>query len=62
MQPSAMADYTAVFQVIGSMRILPMSPKAIAILAAILALPFSPLALTESSIIEVIQMIGGALL
>lgn len=62
MQPSAMADYTAVYEVVSSMRIVPLTPKAIIFLAGLLLVPFLPLALTEQSIWEVLQMIGGSLL
>jgi hypothetical protein len=62
MQPSAMADYSAVYEVVSTMRVVPLNPKAIVILAGMLLLPFLPLALTESTIWEVLQMIGGSLL
>ncbi len=62
MQPSAMADYSAVYEIVSSMRIVPLNPKVILVLAVILVLPFLPLALTEQSIWEVLQMIGGSLL
>jgi len=62
MQPSAMADYSAVYEVVSTMRVIPLNPKAIVYLAGMLLLPFLPLALTESSIWEVLQMIGGSLL
>ena len=62
MQPSAMADYSAVYEVVSSMRIVPLNPKTILVLAGMLLLPFLPLVLTESSIWDVLQMIGGSLL
>lgn len=62
MQPSAMADYSAVYEIVSTMRIVPLTPKAIVFLAGLLFLPFSPLALTEQSIWDVLQMIGGSLL
>jgi len=62
MQPSAMADYSAVYEIVSSMRIVPLNPKVILVLAVILVVPFLPLALTEQSIWEVLQMIGGSLL
>jgi len=62
MQPSAMADYSAVYEVVSTMRIVPLTPKAIVFLAGLLLLPFLPLTLTEQSILDVLQMIGGSLL
>jgi hypothetical protein len=62
MQPSAMADYSAVYEVVSTMRIVPLTPKAVLLLAGLLFLPFLPLALTERSIWDVLQMIGGSLL
>ena len=62
MQPSAMADYSAVYEVVSGMRIVPLNPRAIIVLAVIVSLPFFPLALTEQSIWDVLQMIGGSLL
>lgn len=62
MQPSAMADYSAVYEIVSSMRIVPLNPRVIIVLAAILMLPFFPLALTEQSIWEVLRMIGDSVL
>ena len=62
MQPSAMADYSAVYEVISSVRIVPLSPRAIIVLAVVLLVPFLPLILLEHSIMDVLQMIGGSLL
>ncbi len=62
MQPSAMADYSAVYEIVSTMRIVPLNPKAILVLAGMLLLPFLPLALTERSIWDVLQTIGGSLL
>jgi len=62
MQPSAIADYSAVYEIVSSMRIVPLNPKAILFLAGMLLLPFLPLALTERSIWDVLQTIGGSLL
>jgi hypothetical protein len=61
-QPSAMADYSAVYEVASSMRIVPLNPKGIIVLAAILTLPFFPLVLTEQSIWEVLRTIGESVL
>ena len=62
MQPSAMADYSAVYEIVSDMRIVPLNPKAIIALAVLLLLPFLPLVLTEQSIWDVLQTIGGSLL
>ncbi len=62
MQPSAMADYSAVYEIVSSMRIVPLKSRVMVILAVILLLPFLPLALTESSILDVLQMIGSSVL
>ena len=59
MQPSAMADYSAVFENVNNMRIIPVDTKMIIVMAVILLLPFFPLALVETSIWEIIQKIGG---
>lgn len=61
MQPSAMADYSAVYVTINNMRLVPLDPKTIIILAIILLLPFLPLALTQSSIWEILYKIGSSL-
>lgn len=62
MQPSAMADYSAVYETISNMRIVPINPKSIIILAALLLSPFLPLALTEASIWDILQKIGDSLI
>jgi len=61
MQPSAMADYSAVYEVVSNMRVVPINMKTIVVVAALILLPFLPLALTESSIWDILQMIGGSL-
>jgi hypothetical protein len=61
-QPSAMADYSAVYEIVSTMRVVPLTPKAIIYLTGLILLPFLPLALTESSIWDVLQMIGSSLL
>jgi hypothetical protein len=61
MQPSAMADYSAVYEIVSNMRIVPITTKTIVVVAALILLPFLPLALTESSIWDILQMIGGSL-
>ncbi len=62
MQPSAMADYNVVYEVVSKMRIVPINPILIIVMAAVLLVPFLPLSLTESSIIEILTMIGNSLL
>ena len=62
MQPSAMADYSAVYEIISNMRIVPLNPKTIIVLAVVLLIPFLPLTLTQSSIWDALKMIGGSLL
>ena len=62
MQPSAMADYSAVYAIIRDIRIIPIAPKAIVLVAALLLLPFFPLTLMESSIWEILEKIGDSLL
>jgi hypothetical protein len=51
-QPSAMADYNAVYETVRKMRIVPIKPKGAIILAAVLAAPFLPLVLTQISMRE----------
>ena len=62
LQPSAMADYSAVYEIVSGMRIVPLNPRVIIVLAIILLLPFLPLTLTEQSIWEVLKMIGDSVL
>ncbi len=62
MQPSAMADYSAVYEIVSSMRVVPLNPRAVIVIAAILMVPFLPLALTEQSIWDVLKMIGESVL
>ena len=62
MQPSAMADYSAVYEIVSSMRVVPLHPKAILVLSAVLFVPFLPLALTEQTIWDVLKMIGDSVL
>lgn len=62
MQPSAMADYSAVFDNVNNMRILLVDPKSIIALVGILLIPFLPLALIETSVWDILQKIGGTLI
>jgi hypothetical protein len=61
MQPSAMADYSAVFENVSNMRLLPVTPKMIMFQSALLFIPFIPLALIETSLWDIVQKIGGTL-
>jgi hypothetical protein len=60
--PSSMADYSAVYENVSKMRIVPLNPRTILLLAVVLAVPFLPLALTEQSIWEVLKIIGDSVL
>jgi hypothetical protein len=60
--PSSMADYSAVYENVSNMRIIPLNPRTILVLAAVLAVPFLPLALTEQSIWDVLKTIGDSVL
>ena len=62
MQPSAMADYSAVYEIVSGMRIVPLNPRVFIILGVILLVPFLPLALTEQSIWDVLKTIGDSVL
>lgn len=61
MQPSAMADYSAVFENVSNMRLLPIDHKTVIYMAAILVIPFLPLALVEVSLWQFMQNIGDIL-
>lgn len=61
MQPSAMADYSAVYEIVSNMRVVPLTIKAIGVVAGLIVVPFLPLTLTEASIWDILQMIGGSL-
>jgi hypothetical protein len=61
-QPSAMADYSAVFENVNNMRMVPFDAKLILIMAGTLLIPFLPLALIEKSIWDIVQKIGGVLI
>ena len=62
MHPSAMADYSAVYEIVHGMRVVPLNPRSIFVLAVVLLVPFMPLALTESTIWDVLSMISDSLL
>jgi hypothetical protein len=59
--PSAMADYGATFDIVRSMRAIPVSLRSIVTVAAILTIPFMPLSLTEFSITDLLQRMADAL-
>ena len=54
-QPSAMADYNAVYETVRKMRIVPIKPKGVIILALVLVVPFLPLVLTQISMREALE-------
>jgi hypothetical protein len=62
MQPSAIADYSAVYENVSNMMIVPITIKAIVVVAALIVVPFLPLALTETSFWDILKMIGDSLL
>ena len=61
MQPSAMADYSAIYMIISNMRIVPVNPKMLLILAVGLLIPFLPLVLIQSSFWDILHKIGVSL-
>jgi hypothetical protein len=62
MQPSAMADYSAVFENVNNIRMVPFDTKMIVLMAGTLLIPFLPLALIETSVWDIVQKIGGVLI
>jgi len=56
-----MADYAATFDIVRSMRAIPVSLRSIVTVAAILTIPFMPLSLTEFSITDLLQRMADAL-
>ena len=56
-----MADYGATFDVVRSMRPIPVSLRSIVTVAAALVAPFLPLYLTEFSFADLLQRMAGAL-
>ena len=59
--PSALADYNAVYETISGMHIFPMKIRTIALMGIILAVPFAPLILIEMPLDEVLHRILNAL-
>lgn len=61
-QPSALADYSAVYETVKNMRMVPIKPRGVVMLAIVILIPFLPLVLTEFSISEFLGRIAGTLL
>ncbi len=59
--PSALADYNAIFETITGMHVFPMKVRTIALMGIILALPYAPLILIEVPLDEVLHRILNAL-
>ena len=59
--PSAIADFSAVYDNVSSMRLVALNPRSTILLAAILLAPFLPLALTEFSFAEALKRIDEML-
>jgi len=59
--PSALADYNAVYETISGMHVFPMKVRTIAILAVILYVPFAPLILIEVPFNEVLTRLLNTL-
>ena len=62
MDPSAMADYTAVYENVREMRFLPINPRDYIVQAGLLALPFVLLIFTKVSFYEVMGKLFKALI
>lgn len=56
-----MADYGATFDAVRSMRAVPATARGVVMVAGTLTVPFLPLALTEFSIVDLLQRIADAL-
>ena len=59
--PSAMADYSATYENVRSMRLMPTSLRGVALVTGMLLIPFVPLTLTEFSIQDLLTRLTGAL-
>lgn len=59
--PSAMADYTAVYENVKDMHVIPLSLRSYAFQAALLALPFLPLILIEVSLSDLMGRLFDSL-
>ena len=60
--PSALADYSAVYEIVSGMRIVPINPRGIVVMSALILVPFLPLVFTQSSFQEVMISIGSSIL
>lgn len=60
--PSALADYNAVYDTINEMQIIPIDRKQYVLQAIVLALPFLPLVFLEISITELLKRILDSLI
>lgn len=60
--PSAMADYTAAFDNVRSMRPVPTSPKSVVVTCGILLVPFLPLTLTMISLQDLFKRFTESLI
>ncbi len=60
--PSAVADYTAVYETVGSMRLIPLNRQNLIWLILTLVAPFMPLVLTQISLKEALQRLGQTFL
>jgi hypothetical protein len=59
--PSALADYNAIYETISGMHIFPMKIRTVGLVAIILAVPFVPLILIEVPLDEVLSRVLNAL-
>ena len=59
--PSAMADYTATFDNVRSMRMIPVTLRGTLVVAGILTVPFLPLVLTAFSLQDLFDRLANAL-
>jgi hypothetical protein len=58
---SAMADYSAAYGTVSSMRLVPLNPRGTILLAATLLAPFLPLTLTKFSLAEALKRLAQML-
>ena len=59
---SAMTDYKATFDVVHSMRVIPVAPRSVLRLVVALLIPFVPLYFTEFSVTDLLERISHALI
>jgi hypothetical protein len=60
MDPSAMTDYSQLFDNIRRMRVVPISPRALIGSAAVIFLPYVPLLFTAMSLQDLVRRIASA--